>query len=72
MELEISTDEQRLRSEGSEVNRLYGDNRRLRELTGWQPAYGGIEGLRRGLMITAEWFSDPVNLSLYRPGSYAV
>ena len=58
-EVEINTDEQRLRPEGSEVNRLYGDNSRLRELTGWQPAYGGLEGFRRGFAITAEWFSDP-------------
>lgn len=72
VELEISTDEQRLRPEGSEVNRLYGDNTRLRELTGWQPAYGGLEGFRRGLVITAEWFSDPVNLARYRPGTYSV
>ena len=68
-EVEINTDEQRLRPQGSEVNRLYGDNRRLRELTGWQPAYGGIEGFRRGLAITAEWFSDSANLARYRPGA---
>jgi NAD dependent epimerase/dehydratase len=71
-EVEISTDEQRLRPEGSEVNRLYGDNCRLRALTGWQPAYGGLEGFRRGLSITAEWFSDLANLARYRPGRYAV
>ena len=71
-EVEISTDEMRLRPESSEVNRLYGDNSRLRELTGWQPAYGGLEGFRRGLATTAEWFSDPFNLARYRPGSYAL
>jgi NAD dependent epimerase/dehydratase len=72
VKLEIFTDEQRLRPEGSEVNRLFGDNSRLRQLTGWQPAYGGLEGFRRGLSRTAEWFSDPANLARYRPGSYAV
>lgn len=71
-ELEIYTDEQRLRPLGSEVNRLYGDNRRLRELTGWQPTHGGRDGFRKGLAITAQWFSDPANLARYRPGSYAV
>ena len=70
--LEIETDETRMRPEGSEVNRLYGDNTRLRELTGWQPAYAGLEGFRRGLAQTAEWFMDPANLALYRPGTYAV
>ena len=72
VELTIETDEQRLRPEGSEVNRLFGDNTLLKELTGWQPAYGGLDGFRRGLAITAEWFSDPANLARYRPGSYAV
>lgn len=72
VELEIVTDEQRMRPEGSEVNRLFGDNTRLRQLTGWQPAYGGLEGFQRGLAQTAEWFSDPANLERYRPGTYAV
>ncbi|MDO6351104.1 NAD-dependent 4,6-dehydratase LegB [Synechococcus sp. YX-04-1] len=71
-EVEIITDEQRLRPEASEVNRLFGDNSRLRELTGWQPAFGGLGGFRQGLQNTAEWFSDPANLARYRPGSYAV
>ena len=70
--VEFITDEQRLRPEASEVNRLFGDNTRLRELTGWQPAYGGREGFHRGLERTAEWFSDPANLARYRPGTYAV
>ena len=43
----------------------------LAELTGWQPAYAGLEGFRRGLAQTAEWFY-PANLALYRPGTGAV
>jgi NAD dependent epimerase/dehydratase len=72
VEVEIVTDEQRLRPDGSEVNRLFGDNTRLRQLTDWQPAYGGLDGFRRGLERTAQWFSDPDNLARYRPGNYAV
>ena len=72
VELEIITDEQRLRPQGSEVSRLFGDSTRLRELTGWQPQYGGLDGFRRGLTRTAEWFSDPANLACYRPSRYAV
>ena len=69
---EIVCDEQRMRPDGSEVNRLYGDNSRLRHLTGWQPSYGGLDGFRQGLSTTIEWFTDPANLSLYRPGTYVV
>ena len=72
VEVEICTDEQRLRPEGSEVNRLFGDNSRLIEMTSWNPSYGGLDGFRRGLSITADWFSDPANLALYRPGNYTV
>ena len=71
-EVEIATDEQRLRPEGSEVNRLFGDNKRLRELTEWKPSYGGLEGFQRGLTQTAEWFSEPSNRSRYQPGTYGV
>jgi len=72
VQLEITTDDQRLRPTGSEVNRLYGDNSRLRHLTGWVPHYGGIAGFRRGLAETVEWFADPVNAAFYRPDSYMV
>ena len=71
-QVEIITDEQRLRPEASEVNRLFGDNSRLRELTGWQPTFGGLNGFRQGLQNTAEWFSNPANLARYRPDNYAI
>ena len=70
--VEISTDERRFRPEASEVNRLFGDNTVLRELTGWVPSFGGLDGFKRGLSLTAEWFSDPSNLARYRPGTYEV
>ena len=72
VELEIITDEKRLRPESSEVNRLFGDNRRLKQLSGWSPDYAGIEGFRRGIKETAEWFSSPSNLKFYRPDSYGI
>ena len=53
VDLSTETDEKCLRPEGSEVNRLFGDNTLLRELTGWQPAYGRLDGFCRGLAITA-------------------
>lgn len=72
VDLELITDEQRLRPQGSEVNRLFGDNSRLCQLTRWKPLYSGRDGFRAGLAKTAEWFSDPTNLAFYRPGTYAV
>ena len=72
VEIDIVSEEMRMRPQGSEVYRLYGDNSRLLDLTSWKPSYGGLDGFRRGLAVTAQWFSDPVNLSRYRTGTYAL
>lgn len=69
-EVEIVTDNARLRPVDSEVERLWADNSRARQLFGWQPAYAGREGFRRGLAETAEWFARPENLRDYKPDTY--
>ncbi len=71
-EVEITTDEQRLRPDNSEVERLWADNSKARELLGWRPEYGGREGFRRALAETAEWFTDPANLARYKHGIYNI
>ncbi|WP_418301577.1 NAD-dependent 4,6-dehydratase LegB [Lysinibacillus fusiformis] len=70
--LTIETDEQRLRPEKSEVNRLWAENKKAKELTGWQPHYGGKDGFRRGLEETIEWFSNPKNLDQYKADVYNI
>jgi NAD dependent epimerase/dehydratase len=71
-EVEILTDEARLRPPNSEVDRLWADNAKARALFGWTPAYGGLEGFKRGLSETATWFLDPANLSGYKVNRYNV
>lgn len=71
-EIEILTDEQRLRPEKSEVERLWASNEKASELLGWEPQYGGLEGFRRGLTETAAWFGDPENLSNYKSDIYNI
>ena len=70
--LSIECDEQRLRPEKSEVERLWADNSRLRLLTDWQPAFGGLDGFRRGLEETICWFSKPENVRNYKAGIYNI
>jgi NAD dependent epimerase/dehydratase len=70
--VDIVTDEQRLRPDNSEVQRLWAANDKARELLGWQPRYGAREGFRRGLTETAAWFSDPAHLAMYKPDMYAL
>ncbi len=70
VEIEIETDAERVRPPLSEVERLWADNSKARDLAGWAPEYGGREGLRRGLALTCEWFRDPANLAAYKAEIY--
>ncbi len=68
--IEILSEEVRMRPANSEVERLCADNRKAKVLFGWEPAYGGREGFKRGLAKTAAWFKDPVNLAGYKSDIY--
>ena len=69
-EIEIIVDDQRLRPEKSEVERLWADNAKAKKLLGWQPEYGGLEGFKRGLRETANWFASSRNLAGYKSDRY--
>ncbi len=71
-EIEIETDEERLRPEKSEVNRLWADNSKAKRLLGWEPQWGGRTGFKRGLTETAEWFTKPENLKRYKVDIYNI
>ena len=65
-QIEILSEENRKRPDKSEVSRLFGSNKKILSLTDWKQKYGGIEGFKKGLRITIDWFTDPNNLSLYK------
>jgi NAD dependent epimerase/dehydratase len=67
-DVEIETDDQRLRPANSEVFRLWCDNGYIRDLTGFEPEWS----IERGLSETIRWFVDPANLSRYKAGIYNV
>jgi dTDP-glucose 4,6-dehydratase len=67
-DIEILTDEIRLRPEKSEVERLWGDNSKLEKLTGFKP----VINLREGLEKTIEWFSKKDNFNKYKTNIYNV
>lgn len=71
VDITIESDDQRLRPAGSEVERLWADASRARAI-GWAPDYAGVEGLKRGLAETAEWFTQPDNLRRYKAGEYNI
>jgi nucleoside-diphosphate-sugar epimerase len=72
VKIKIVSEEKRLRPKLSEVNRLYGDNTLLKNLTDWEPSYSGKNGLIKGLTKTIDWFSDTKNLAMYPNDKYIV
>ena len=62
----IVCDEERLRPEKSEVNRLLGSNKKIKELTDWKPVYSFEEGLSETISI----YKD--NMDKYKPDIYNI
>jgi NAD dependent epimerase/dehydratase len=64
--VKIVTDDNRIRPEKSEVMRLLGSNKKIKELTKWLPSYG----LDSGLKETIDWIKQ--NLYRYKENIYNV
>lgn len=67
-EVKFIEDTQRLRPSKSEVFRLWGDNTKIKDLTGFAPQYD----IEKGLRETVEWFTKPENLKKYKADIYNV
>jgi len=65
-DLPIITENERVRPERSEVERLCADNTKAREVLGWQPDFT----LEAGLTRTIEWIKE--NNERYRSSVYAI
>jgi NAD dependent epimerase/dehydratase len=61
-------DHVRIRPKNSEVFRLWGDNTKIKSLTGYEPSYSLEEGLKE----TIAWFLDKDNLKKYKADIYNV
>ena len=70
VELKLANDEQRVRPESSEVERLHASIQKAKEVLGWQPQLKGLEGFKVGLKQTIDWFSNPINLARYKADRY--
>jgi dTDP-glucose 4,6-dehydratase len=71
-EIEIVTDDIRLRPPKSEVERLFASNSKAQKVLGWSPDHGGRDGFLRGIGKTVEWFTELSNLSNYKAGIYNI
>lgn len=65
-DVKILCDDERIRPENSEVNRLWADNTKIKELTGWQPNYT----IDQGLEATVEWIKN--NMQYFKTDIYNV
>ena len=62
----ITPQEERLRPEKSEVERLFGSHEKIKRLTQWKQTYT----LEQGLAETIEWFREPKNIIKYKADIY--
>lgn len=65
-DVKIICDEERIRPENSEVNRLWADNTKIKELTQWKPKYSLDEGLKE----TVSWMQN--NMQYFKTDIYNV
>lgn len=71
-DVSFTTEAERMRPSGSEVERLWACAEKAKTLAGWEPEFGGVDGLIRGIEQTVEWFTDPRNLSRYKADTYNI
>ncbi|HEY8890135.1 MAG TPA: NAD-dependent 4,6-dehydratase LegB [Clostridium sp.] len=65
-DVKILCDDERLRPKNSEVNRLWADNTKIKELTGWKPNYTIDDGLE----ATVKWIRN--NMQYFKTDIYNV
>jgi NAD dependent epimerase/dehydratase len=65
-DVKILCDDERIRPENSEVNRLWADNAKIKELTDWTPNYN----IDQGLEATVEWVKN--NMQYFKTDIYNV
>lgn len=65
-DVNIICDDERIRPENSEVNRLWADNSKIKQLTEWRPKYRIEEGLKE----TIEWIKN--NMQYFKTDIYNV
>ena len=64
--IEIVCDSERFRPKNSEVNRLWADNTKIKQLTGWKPEYT----LDAGLKETIDWIKN--NMKYFKTDIYNI
>ena len=72
VQVETEKEDERVRPDNSEVERLWACNLKAKEILGWAPVYGGRAGFVKGLEETIAWFSNANNLKSYKSNIYNI
>ena len=67
-DITVNSKTERIRPEKSEVERLWADNAKAKELFDWSPRYS----LDQGLEETIAWFRNPANMAFYKYNIYNI
>ena len=62
----------RIRKSQTEVENLKANNKKAKKLLKWEPKYGKLIGLNKGLEKTIKWFSNPENKRKFKNNIYNV
>lgn len=69
---EVKIDKKRIRKKSSEVDRLFASNLKAKKILKWKPKYDGINGFKKGLIKTINWFSHSNNIKHYNSKIYSI
>ena len=72
VEVNFISDLERFRPNTSEVERLWADNSKAKNLLNWEPIFANENGLKRGLIETIQWFIKKDNLKMYKDHIYNI
>ncbi len=68
----IRRENKRIRPIKSEVNRLWGCNKKAKKLLNWKPNYSGADGFKRGIYETIQWYKKAENLKKFDPSQFNI
>ncbi|MAI75716.1 MAG: NAD-dependent dehydratase [Rickettsiales bacterium] len=68
----IRRENKRIRPIKSEVNRLWGCNKKAKKLLNWKPNYSGAVGFKKGIYETIQWYKKEENLKKFDPNQFNI
>ncbi len=70
LKFRIKIKEERIRPKKSEVYRLIASNKKAKKLLNWSPRHKGLNGFKKGLYKTIDWYRD--NLEYFKVDDYNI